>query len=82
MTTVAFPQPFSPFQAARDEYLLAIEMEGKSPSTVPKCRDAINRLGRFAGEPNPGQSHLISDRCRPGEQDGDLRRSPSPARAG
>jgi len=53
VSTVQFPRPFSPFQAARDEYLLAIEMEGLSPATVQKYRGAITRFARFAGEVDP-----------------------------
>lgn len=53
MSTVNFRRPFSPFVAAREDYLLAIELEGRSPRTVEKYRRAIDRFGGLMGEPDP-----------------------------
>ena len=47
-------QPFpSRFRAARDEYLLTLEVEHKSPNTVAIYGYAIDRLARFAGDVEP-----------------------------
>jgi integrase/recombinase XerD len=51
--TLHFPRAFSPFQAARDDYLLVLEQENRAPATVEKYRHAIERLRRFAGEVDP-----------------------------
>lgn len=53
VSTVTLLRRFSAFAAARDEYLLTLEAEGRSPRTVDKYRTAIARLERFAGEIDP-----------------------------
>jgi site-specific recombinase XerD len=54
-----FPRA-TPFAVARDEYLLAIEQEGRAPATVAKYRVCIARFARFAGELPPAQIDAVT----------------------
>lgn len=47
-----FPR-ISAFGVARDEYLLALEQEGRAEATVKKYRSALARLHRFTGDVAP-----------------------------
>lgn len=53
MQTVPFLRAFSAYAAARDDFLLVLEQEGRAPSTLKKYRHAIARLAGYAGEVDP-----------------------------
>jgi site-specific recombinase XerD len=53
MQNVRLVQPFDPLRAAIDDYLLALESEGRAPKTLAIYGYALKRLASFAGPLDP-----------------------------
>ncbi len=55
MSSEPFLRAFSPFVAAREDYFLTLESEGKSPDTIANLRYALLKFERLIGDLDPQQ---------------------------